>query len=51
MNGDGNAPTVVNTPCTDGYYCPEAVRAADQMIPCEPGTYSDYNSASTGEGP
>ena len=51
MNGAGNPPTVVSTPCTDGFYCPEGVRSADGMIPCEPGTYSNYNSAATSEGP
>ena len=51
MNGAGNPPTIVSTPCTDGFYCPEAVRSADGMIPCEPGTYSNYNSAATSEGP
>ena len=37
----GSPPTSVDTTCTDGYYCPEAVRAADKMLPCEPGTYSE----------
>ena len=51
MNGAGNAATEVSTPCVDGFYCPEAVMSVDDMIPCEPGTYSDYNSASLGYGP
>ena len=51
MNGAGTAATVTSTACTDGFYCPEALRSATDMIPCETGTYSNYNSASLGYGP